>query len=76
MIDKARALAEEYADLHKQMQDPDVLSNPKKIAVIGKRISDLEPLIKLIAEYEKQDKDTLSIAEFSGISDLNKQFRF
>ncbi len=30
----------------------------------------------LIAEYEKQDKDTLSIAEFSGISDLNKQLRF
>ena len=30
----------------------------------------------LITEYEKDNKETLSIAEFSGISDLNKQLRF
>ncbi len=70
MIDKARALAEEYADLHKQMQDPDVLSNPKKIAVIGKRISDLEPLIKLIAEYEKCEKAIASVDEVGDDAEL------
>ena len=53
MIEKIRVLADEYAQLHKQMQDPDVLSNPKEIARIGKRISDLEPLIGLIKEYDQ-----------------------
>ena len=52
MIEKLKALANEYEDLQQQMQDPAVLSNPKEIARIGKRISDLEPLLSLIKEYD------------------------
>ncbi|MDP7247665.1 MAG: peptide chain release factor 1 [Candidatus Peribacteraceae bacterium] len=70
MIDKARALAKEFADLHKQMQDPKVLSDPKKIATIGKRISDLEPLIKLIDEYEKCEKAIATVDEVSDDAEL------
>ena len=52
MIEKLRLLAEEYQKLQKDMQDPEVLSDPKKIAVVGKKISDLEPLIELLAQYD------------------------
>jgi len=53
MIDKLRALAEEYSALQQKMQDPEVLSDPKQIAKIGKQLSDLEPLIGLLKEYDK-----------------------
>jgi len=52
MIEKLRSLAKEREALQLQMQDPDVLSNPKEIARIGKRISELEPLIDMLKEYD------------------------
>ncbi len=52
MIDKLRLLAKEHLDLQQKMQDPDVLSNPKEIAKIGKRMSDLEPLLTMLKEYD------------------------
>lgn len=52
MIDKLRALADEYSVLQEKMSDPGVLSNPKEIARIGKRMSDLEPLLAMIKEYD------------------------
>ncbi|HCI04155.1 TPA: peptide chain release factor 1, partial [Candidatus Peribacteria bacterium] len=70
MINKARTLAKEYAELQNQMQDPEVLGNPKKIAKIGKRISDLEPLIKLIDEYEKCEKAIATVDEVGDDAEL------
>ena len=52
MIEKLRALAGEINELHQKMQEPEVLSNPKEIARIGKRISDLEPLSIILKEYD------------------------
>ena len=53
MIEKLRLLADEYTALQEKMQDPEVLSNPKEIARIGKRMSDLEPLLSMINEYDE-----------------------
>ena len=53
MIEKLRALAKEYVALQEQMQDPAVLKNPREIARIGKRLSDLEPVLPMIKTYEK-----------------------
>src|SRR3989344_488195 len=53
MIDKLRLLAKEHADLEQKIQTPEVLRNPKEIARIGKRISELKPLVSMLAEYEK-----------------------
>ncbi|MCF7844532.1 MAG: peptide chain release factor 1 [Kiritimatiellales bacterium] len=53
MIDKLRALAEDHKALQQQMQDPEVLADPKKIAKIGKKLSDLEPLIGMLKEYDE-----------------------
>jgi len=52
MIDQLRLLAKEHGELLVQMQDPEVLSNPKEIARIGKRISDLEPLLGMLKDYD------------------------
>ena len=52
MIEKLRALAGEMQVLQDSMQDPAVLSNPKEIARIGKRIAELEPLIEMLKEYD------------------------
>ena len=53
MIDKLRALAKTNEDLLNSMQDPEVLSDPKQIAIIGKRLSDLEPLIAMLKEFDE-----------------------
>ncbi|PIR54304.1 peptide chain release factor 1 [Candidatus Peregrinibacteria bacterium CG10_big_fil_rev_8_21_14_0_10_42_8] len=52
MIDKLRLLAGEYKELEQKMQSPEVLSDPKHIARIGKRMSDLRPLLGMMKEYE------------------------
>lgn len=46
-------LQNEYRDLQQQLQDPAVFSNPKELARIGKRSAELEPIVGLIAEYER-----------------------
>ena len=63
MIDKLRALAKEYEQLHLQMQDSETLSNPKEIARVGKRISELEPLIELLKQYDAHEKAVAFAAE-------------
>jgi len=63
MIEKLRALAEEYASLQQKMQDPEVLADPKQIATVGKKISDLEPLIGLLKEYDKCQETIKSVED-------------
>jgi len=60
MIEKIRALANEHDELSKKLFDPSVHSNPKELARIGKRLSELEPLIDLLKEY---DAAQVAIAE-------------
>ncbi len=53
MIEKAIKLAKEYAMLQGMFNNEYVLNNPKKIADIGKRIKELEPIARLVNEYDK-----------------------
>lgn len=52
MIEKLRELSKQYYASQAKMNDPEVLKNPNKIAEYGKKISELEPLIELIKEYD------------------------
>lgn len=63
MIETLRALAKEREDLQLHMQDPEVLRNPKEIARIGKRISELEPLVAMIQEYDACQSAIAFVAE-------------
>ncbi|HLD64238.1 MAG TPA: peptide chain release factor 1 [Candidatus Peribacteraceae bacterium] len=53
MIEKIRTLAKEHAELQERLQDPEVLSQPKEIARLGKRLSELAPIPTLLADYER-----------------------
>ncbi len=53
MIDKLRILAAEYDALSSKMIEPEVISDPKQIAKIGKRMKDLEPLLGMIKQYDE-----------------------
>ena len=53
MIEKLRQLAREHADLANRLQSPEVFSDPKEVARIGKRIKELDPLIDLLSEYDR-----------------------
>jgi len=53
VIEKIRTLAKEHAELQERLQDPEVLSQPKEIARLGKRLSELAPIPTLLADYER-----------------------
>jgi len=72
MIEQLKALAEEFQALQQKMQDPEVLSDPKQIASIGKRISDLEPAIKLLGEYEELQKTINAVEEVKDDPELKE----
>lgn len=52
MIDKLRALANQYEELQKKLQDPAVSSDPKQLKSIGKEMKDIAPLVPLLRDYE------------------------
>lgn len=56
MLDKLQQLHEQYLQAQKDMSSPEVLSDPKKIAEVGKQIADLEPFVPLYEEYTAKVK--------------------
>ena len=52
MLEKIASLVAEYEAVQQQLQDPAVFSNPKEIARLGKRSSELQPLMALAKEYK------------------------
>ncbi len=53
MIDRLRTLIQEYAALGKKLLDPAVHNDRSEIVRIGKRMAELEPLQKILAEYDR-----------------------
>ncbi|MDD5751630.1 MAG: peptide chain release factor 1 [Candidatus Peribacteraceae bacterium] len=56
MIEKLRALAGEYHDLQKKLQDPAVLADHRAVAELNRKVKQLEPLVRLLAEYDQCEK--------------------
>lgn len=63
MIEKLRALAAEYDDVQKQLQDPNVHVDPRKLAELGRRSRQLQPLIAMLDEYDRCEKAIAFAAE-------------
>ncbi|MDD4287288.1 MAG: peptide chain release factor 1 [Candidatus Peribacteraceae bacterium] len=53
MIEKLRALAGEYARIGREMQDPDVLTDSKRMSQLAKRYKELEKLVLFLREYDR-----------------------
>jgi peptide chain release factor 1 len=52
MLERLSTLRAEYDELQRKLQDPSVYGDPKELKRLGKRASDLEPMMKLLAEYD------------------------
>ena len=70
MIEKLRQLVQEHSRLQSQMSDPAVLSEPKEIARIGRRIAELEPLIGMLAEYDACMRAISFVEEVKGDTEM------
>lgn len=52
MIEKLRSLYQEFADAQTALTNPEIYSNLKEMARLGKKVSDLEPFVELYTAYE------------------------
>ena len=53
MIQKLRTLAARYSELQAELQKPEVHSDRRKLADIGREIKRLQPLTKLLKEFDE-----------------------
>lgn len=54
---KLKNIENEYKFLEKEMSDPSILSNPKKMKEIGLKLKQMRPIINLAKEFYEADKD-------------------
>ena len=89
LLEKVGKVHEKFKELEKQLSDPEIVTNPTKLAKISKERSDIEPLIKTYKQYLKnisqideakemlKDSDTemreLAEIEISELTEENKQ---
>jgi peptide chain release factor 1 len=70
MIEKVKAQVDELAVLRKKIEDPAVYGDPKEVAKIARRIKQLEPMEKALAEYNRLQTAIKSEADFAGDPEL------
>lgn len=63
MKDQLESIKNEYAEITKELSSPEILSNPKKMAGLGKKQAEMQSTIDLINEYEKLQYDMKNNAE-------------
>ncbi|MBI2117613.1 peptide chain release factor 1 [Candidatus Peregrinibacteria bacterium] len=56
MLEKARALAAEYEELQTRLENPAVHKDVKQMKELGKRLKEMEPAVRCLREYERQEK--------------------
>jgi peptide chain release factor 1 len=69
--DLVRQIETRFAELGKQMTDPDVISDRERYAEVGRAYSQLEPAAKLAAEWRRARDDATGAEEL--ISELGEQ---
>lgn len=52
MINQIESIKKEYSDLQNELNSPEILSNPSKMAVLGKRQAEMEKIIEIINRLE------------------------
>jgi peptide chain release factor 1 len=57
MESQIEAIKTEYAEIQKQLSSPEILSDTKKMAELGKRQAELQETISLIEKLEKIEKE-------------------
>lgn len=70
MIDRVRSLVARLSELEQSLQDPEVFSDPKKVAQAGKELKRLEPLKAFLEEYDRLVAEKPSLVALSFDADL------
>jgi len=52
MLDKLQPILDEFQEIEKKLQDPNIVSDPKEYKNIMIKRSDLEPKVQIISEYK------------------------
>lgn len=63
MQDQINNIKEEYRDIAQQLNDPEIVSDTKKMAGLGKRQAELAETVSLINELEKTEQSMAENAE-------------
>jgi len=63
MENQIDGIKKEYQDITAQLSSPEISSNPRKMAELGKRQAELQNVISVIQKYEKINKEMKENAE-------------
>jgi peptide chain release factor 1 len=63
MQPQVEEIKKEYADIQKQLNEPELASDPKKMAELGKRQAELSHIVSVIEALEKTEKEMKENAE-------------
>ncbi|MFA6790358.1 MAG: PCRF domain-containing protein, partial [Parcubacteria group bacterium] len=63
MKSRIEAVKKEYAEIQEKLSSPELVSDSKKMAELGKRQAELEEIIVIINELEKAEHDMKGNAE-------------
>lgn len=69
MKNQLESTKKEYEEITKQLSSPEILSDPKKMAGLGKKQSEMQEVIGLIEKFEKIDRDMKNNAEIINSED-------
>ncbi len=69
---KLQALEEEFNETEKKLSDPEIISDPKELQLLGQKRSKLEPVVNMYREYKDAQKSISEAKELlkSGDSEL------
>jgi len=63
MQNQINEIKKEYQEITNQLSTPSIVSDPQKMAQLGKRQAELQNVISVIAKYEKIEKEMKGNAE-------------
>jgi peptide chain release factor 1 len=63
MNNQLESIKNEYEAITKELSSPEILNDPKKMAELGKKQSEMQTIMNLIDEYEKLNHDMKNNAE-------------
>ena len=69
MLQKLDEIERKFAQIEESLQDPAIVVNPKKLAVLGKQRADLDPLVRVIRDYKAAHKQLKEATELLGDPD-------
>ena len=66
MLDRLDEIEKKYVEVEEMLQDPAIVVNPKRLAVLGKQRAELEPLVEVIRKHKKARKQIADAEQMLG----------